>query len=87
MAFSESLAIHVRQVLGRRNSAAEKKVFGGVGFLFLGNMGVGIWENLLIDVLCALCSWRRFLENGRIDSNYHVKVNENLANEPSKVAL
>jgi hypothetical protein len=48
MAFSESLAVRVRQVLGRRHGLVEKKMFGGVGFLLHGNMCVGIWKNSLI---------------------------------------
>jgi len=48
MAYSESLSLRVRQVLGRRRGIAEKKMFGGVGFLLHGNMCVGIWKNSLI---------------------------------------
>lgn len=48
MAFSESLAVRVRQVLGRRHGLVEKKMFGGVGFLLHGNMCVGIWKHSLI---------------------------------------
>jgi TfoX/Sxy family transcriptional regulator of competence genes len=48
MAYSESLALRVRQILGRRRNVAEKKMFGGVGFLLNGNMCVGIWKNSLI---------------------------------------
>src|SRR5690348_12183048 len=47
MAFSESLALRVRQVVGRLG-ITEKKMFGGVGFLLNGNMCVGIWKNSLI---------------------------------------
>lgn len=48
MAFSESLADRVRQIFGRRRGGSEKKMFGGVGFLFRGNMCVGIWQTSLI---------------------------------------
>jgi TfoX/Sxy family transcriptional regulator of competence genes len=48
MAYSESLALRVRQILGRRHGVAEKRMFGGVGFLLHGNMCVGIWKNSLI---------------------------------------
>src|SRR5436190_21114087 len=48
MAYSESLALRVRQILGPRRNVAEKKMFGGVGFLLNGNMCVGIWKNSLI---------------------------------------
>src|SRR4051794_14533298 len=48
MAFSESLALRVRQAVGCRCGIVEKKMFGGVGFLLNGNMCVGIWKNSLI---------------------------------------
>lgn len=48
MAYSESLALRIRQILGRRHGVNEKRMFGGVGFLLNGNMCVGIWKNSLI---------------------------------------
>jgi TfoX/Sxy family transcriptional regulator of competence genes len=48
MAYSESLAARVRQVLGRRRGLGEKKMFGGVGFLLDGNLCVGVWKTSLI---------------------------------------
>src|SRR6266550_4589439 len=48
MAFDERLAERIRGALGRRHGVAEKKMFGGVGFLLNGNMCVGIWKNSLI---------------------------------------
>jgi TfoX N-terminal domain len=48
MAFSESLAQRVRQVVARRRGISEKKLFGGVGFLLNGNMLVGVWKTSLI---------------------------------------
>jgi len=48
MAYSESLALRIRQVLGLRRGIVEKKLFGGIGFLLNGNMCVGIWKNSLI---------------------------------------
>jgi hypothetical protein len=48
MAFSESLALRVRQVLGRRHGLTEKKMFGGIVFPLNGNVCVGIWKNSLI---------------------------------------
>jgi TfoX/Sxy family transcriptional regulator of competence genes len=48
MAYSESLALRVRQVLIPRRDIIEKKMFGGVGFLLKGNMCVGILKNSLI---------------------------------------
>lgn len=51
MAYSESLAERIRQVLGRQRGITEKKMFGGVGFLLHGNLCVGIWKKSLITRL------------------------------------
>jgi hypothetical protein len=48
MPYSESLAERVRRILAVRRGVAEKKMFGGVGFLLRGNMCVGIWKTSLI---------------------------------------
>jgi len=48
MAFSEALASRIRQALARKKSVAEKKMFGGIGFLLNGNMLVGVWKESLI---------------------------------------
>jgi TfoX/Sxy family transcriptional regulator of competence genes len=48
MAFSEALAERIRRVVARRKGIEEKKMFGGVGFLFNGNMLVGVWKQSLI---------------------------------------
>lgn len=48
MAYSESLANRIRQILGRRRGVVEKKMFGGMGFLLNGNMCVGVWKTSLI---------------------------------------
>lgn len=48
MAYSESLALRVRQILGRRHGIFEKKMFGGLCFLLNGNICVGIWKQSLI---------------------------------------
>ena len=48
MPYSHSLADRVRQTLRNRRNIAEKKMFGGVGFLLHGNMLVGIWQQSLI---------------------------------------
>jgi hypothetical protein len=42
------LAARIRQRLARRKNVAEKKMFGGVGFLLNGNMLVGVWKDSLI---------------------------------------
>ena len=48
MAYSESLALRIRQALAERRGFEEKKMFGGLGFLLHGNMCVGVWKNSLI---------------------------------------
>lgn len=48
MAYSESLAARIRQVISREPGITEKKMFGGVGFLLNGNMCVGVWKTSLI---------------------------------------
>lgn len=48
MAFSESLAQRIRASLAGKKGIAEKKMFGGIGFLLNGNMLVGVWKNSLI---------------------------------------
>lgn len=48
MAYDEGLAQRVRVALRRRQGFAEKKMFGGVGFLLRGNMCVGVWKEWLI---------------------------------------
>ncbi len=48
MAFSEALAERIRQRLAQRKNVAEKKMFGGVGFLLNGNMLVGVWKESLV---------------------------------------
>jgi TfoX/Sxy family transcriptional regulator of competence genes len=48
MPFSEALAARIRQHLAGRTNLAEKRMFGGVGFLLNGNLLVGVWKNSLI---------------------------------------
>jgi TfoX/Sxy family transcriptional regulator of competence genes len=48
VAFDEKLAKRVRAQLAARRDVAEKKMFGGLGFLVNGNMSVGIYGDELI---------------------------------------
>ena len=48
MAFDESLAARIRAALERTKGVEEKKMFGGIGFLLVGNMLVGVWKDSLI---------------------------------------
>jgi hypothetical protein len=48
MAYSESLAERIRQVVSRQRGITEKKMFGGVVFLLHGNICVGVWKTALI---------------------------------------
>ena len=51
MAYSEELAGRVRKQLGRRAGLAQKKMFGGLGFLINGNLSVAIRaDELLVRV-------------------------------------
>jgi TfoX/Sxy family transcriptional regulator of competence genes len=43
-----ALAARIRQRLARRKNVEEKKMFGGVGILFHGNMLVGVWKDSLL---------------------------------------
>jgi TfoX/Sxy family transcriptional regulator of competence genes len=53
MAFSESLAQRIREVLAPMRNIEEKKMFGGIGFLLHGKILVGVWKNSLIVRLGA----------------------------------
>lgn len=48
MAFSETLAQRLRDVLYPLSAAEEKKLFGGLSFMVNGNMTVGVHKNGLI---------------------------------------
>jgi TfoX/Sxy family transcriptional regulator of competence genes len=51
MAYDERLAERVREAIGDLPGLVEKKMFGGVGYLVLGNMACGVNEdNLIIRV-------------------------------------
>ena len=51
MAFSESLAQRVRDLLYPLTKAEEKKMFGGIAFMVSGNMTVGVnQDNLIVRV-------------------------------------
>ena len=48
MAFSESLAARIREILARKRGVEEKKMFGCVCFLLNGNALAGVWKDRLI---------------------------------------
>jgi TfoX/Sxy family transcriptional regulator of competence genes len=48
MPFDATIADRVRPLMARGPGFAEKKMFGGVGFLLHGNMCVGVWKEFLI---------------------------------------
>jgi TfoX/Sxy family transcriptional regulator of competence genes len=48
MVYSESLACRVRATFAGRRGITEKKMFGDIGFMFHGNMCVGVWQTSLI---------------------------------------
>ena len=42
MAYDEALAARIREALAGREAITEKQMFGGLGFLYHGNMCVGV---------------------------------------------
>ena len=48
MAFDETLAARIREVLARKRGVEEKKMFGCICFLINGNALAGVWKNRLI---------------------------------------
>ena len=51
MAYDEILAARVDRLLASRSGFSEKKMFGGVGYLFHGNMACGVnGQNLIVRV-------------------------------------
>ena len=48
MAYSEGLAQRILEALGERPGLVEKKMFGGVGYLLMGNMACGVNKDDLI---------------------------------------
>ena len=51
MAYDEMLAARISSLLATRPGFSEKKMFGGVGYLFYGNMACGVnGDNLIVRV-------------------------------------
>lgn len=51
MAYDELLADRVREVLAPHDGTSERKMFGGIAFMFHGNMAVGIrGDELMVRV-------------------------------------
>ncbi len=48
MAFDEALADRIRKVIGGRAEVTEKKMFGGIAFMWLGKMLVGVMKDELM---------------------------------------
>ena len=48
MAYSPSLADRLRDCLDRYPHITDKRMFGGLGFFYQGNMLVGIWKESLV---------------------------------------
>ena len=65
MPFDQTLAERVRSVLSRRKAVTEKKMFGGVGFLWHGNMCVGVWKEFLI-VRCGSDAYTAALHQAHV---------------------
>ncbi len=51
MAYDEKLAARVQEALGELPGLVEKKMFGGIGYMVLGNMACGVHgDNLIVRV-------------------------------------
>lgn len=51
MAYDEGLAERIREQLGADPDIAEKRMFGGIAFLYRGNMAVGVTgDDLMVRV-------------------------------------
>lgn len=48
MAYSEPLAERIRSVLKGMKEVSERKMFGGLAFMFNGNMNVGVLDDMLV---------------------------------------
>lgn len=53
MAFDQTLAARIQELLIRTAGITEKKMFGGIAYLLNGNMCVGVWRDSLIVRLDA----------------------------------
>ena len=48
MAYDEHLADRIREILGRSRSVSERKMFGGLCFMFNGNMVCGVLKDEMV---------------------------------------
>jgi TfoX/Sxy family transcriptional regulator of competence genes len=48
MAYDETLAARVRTFIGNDPAVTEKRMFGGLAFMYRGNMAVGVRDDRLI---------------------------------------
>ncbi|PKN87732.1 MAG: RNA methyltransferase [Chloroflexi bacterium HGW-Chloroflexi-8] len=48
MAYDEGLSFRVEEILADTSAFIAKKMFGGIGYLFRGNMTCGVIQNALI---------------------------------------
>jgi hypothetical protein len=61
MAYNEALARRIDALIKGKKDFVTKKMFGGVGYLYKGNMCVGVYKDELI-VRCAAGDTEKFLE-------------------------
>ncbi|MFJ7181943.1 TfoX/Sxy family protein [Streptomyces massasporeus] len=79
MAYDEGLAERIRERLGTDPRIAEKRMFGGIAFLFQGNMAAGVTGDDLIirvgpdatDAALARPGARILPEGGRPKLQWH----------------
>jgi hypothetical protein len=48
MAYDEKAAERIREIFKGKKGFSEKAVFGGMAFLYHGNMSVGLLDNILV---------------------------------------
>lgn len=86
MTYDEGLAQRIRELLAEQPGLSEKKMFGGIGFLFYGNMACGVIKNDLIvrvgpenyENALTLPHTRKFDFTGRPMKGWLVVANEGL---------
>jgi len=64
MAYDEALADRVRDLISTRADVTEKKMFGGIAFMLVGNMAVGVRGDDLLVRLSEEDAQRALSEEG-----------------------
>ncbi|HEX9847461.1 MAG TPA: TfoX/Sxy family protein [Acidimicrobiia bacterium] len=91
MAYDETLAVRIRDHLGDDPAIVEKKMFGGVAFMYQGNMAVGTHKDGLMvrvdpdehESALGEAGVREFDMTGRSMKGWVVVDAEAIADDPS----